>query len=161
MTTPAPGVPLVPHFHVGIVVKDLAAAQIELTDQLGVTWGPVLRLDEVEYRDGEGRAVVLPTTMCYSVEEPHLELIEEVPGSVWECNEHSNLHHIGVWTDDLAAESDRVGAAACPLQWSGRAGDSAPAAFAYHLGDLGVRIELVDSAIRPGLEGYLFQPPAS
>ena len=102
--------PLLRHYHVGIVVPDVAAAQAELSRQLGVTWGPVLHLDAVEYRDGSGHDIVLPTTICYSVDEPHLELIQEVPGSVWECNEYSNLHHIGFWCDDLtAASSDLVG----------------------------------------------------
>ena len=77
----------------------------QFTEQLGVTWGPVLHLDAAEYRDGAGQDLVLPTTICYSVEAPHLELIQEVPGSVWVCNEHSNLHHIGFWSDDLPADS--------------------------------------------------------
>ena len=113
---------LSPHYHVGIVVPDIGAAQAELSDQLGVTWGPVLRLDAVDYRDGSGEDIVLPTAMCYSVESPHLELIEEVPGSVWVRNEHSNLHHIGFWSDDLPHDSARLAGSGCPLQLCGRAG---------------------------------------
>ena len=33
---------LAPHYHVGIVVPDLTAARAEFSEQLGVTWGPVL-----------------------------------------------------------------------------------------------------------------------
>lgn len=47
------------------------AAQAELSEQLGVTWGPVLRLAEVEYRDAAGNDTALPTAICYSVEAPH------------------------------------------------------------------------------------------
>lgn len=145
--------PLVPHYHVGIVVKDLEAAQAELTEQLGVTWGPVLRLDEVEYRTAAGEDIVLPTAMCYSVEAPHLELIQELPGSVWVCNEHSNLHHLGFWSDDLPGDSDRLSASGCPLEWAGRAGTEAPVTFTYQRGELGVRIEVVDGAMREALAG--------
>jgi Glyoxalase/Bleomycin resistance protein/Dioxygenase superfamily len=144
-------------YHVGIVVPDVEAAQTALTEQLGVTWGPVLHLDEVEYRNGAGEDVMLPTTMCYSVDGPHLELIKEVPGSVWVRNEHSNLHHIGFWSDDLAAEGSDLTRAGCPLQMCGRSDDAAPVSFAYHRNDLGVRIELVDATLRETM-GFLFEP---
>ena len=72
--------PLAPHYHVGIVVPDVAAAREQFAELLGVTWGPILHLDATEYRDGTGADVVLPTTFCYSVEEPRIELLEEVPG---------------------------------------------------------------------------------
>ena len=152
--------PLPSHYHVGIVVPDLAAAQAQLTELIGVTWGPVLRLDAVDYRDSSGRDVVLPTTMCYSVDEPHLELIEELPGSVWVCNEHSNLHHIGFWTEDLTGDTAALIGSGCPMQLCGRAGDRAPVSFAYHRIDLGVRIEIVDTTMRPAME-FLFRPEAS
>ena len=145
------------HYHVGIVVPDLAAARAQLSEQLGVTWGPILHLDATDYRDDAGRDLVLPTTICYSVDEPRLELIEEVPGSVWVCNEYSNLHHIGFWSHDLSAASTDLAGSGCPLQLCGRAGDVAPVSFAYHRNDLGVRIEIVDGAMRAAM-AFLFRP---
>jgi hypothetical protein len=129
---------------------------VVLTAQLGVSWGPILHLDAADYRDVAGNDLVLPTTMCYSVDAPHLELMQEVPGTIWECNEHSNLHHIGVWSDDLAADGATLRGSGCPMQFCGRAGDEAPASFAYHRNDLGVRIEIVDGAMREAM-GFLFQ----
>jgi len=143
-------------YHVGIVVPDVAAARTTFTEQLGVRWGPVLHLDAVEYRDGADQDVVLPTTKCYSVDGPHLELIQEVPGSIWVCNEHSNLHHIGFWSDDLVADGSDLTGAGCPLQLCGRSGVGAPVSFAYHRNELGVRIELVDADLRETM-GFLFE----
>jgi len=148
---------LSPHYHVGIVVPDLAAAQAQLTELIGVTWGPVVHLDAVDYRDGSGRDLVLPITMCYSDDEPHLELIEELPGSVWVCNEHSNLHHIGFWSDDLTGTSAALIGSGCPMQLCGRAAHRAPASFAYHHIGLGIRIEIVDTPMRDALAS-LFHP---
>ncbi|MEZ5205482.1 MAG: VOC family protein [Acidimicrobiales bacterium] len=147
-----------PYFHVGIVVRDLAAAQRSLSEQLGVRWGPILRLDVTEVRDGDGNDLLLPTAICYSIEAPHLELIEEVPGSVWTCNEHSNLHHIGRWHDDLPTESARLASIGCPLQLCGRAGADAPTQFAYHGTDLGIRVEVLDASVAPMMT-FLFDPP--
>ena len=104
-----------------------------------------MHLDAVEYRDEAGNDVVLPTTMRYSTGTPCLELILEVPGSVWVRNESSNLHHIGFWSDSLGDQSGAFSAAGCPLQLCGRAGGTAPTSFAYHRdNDLGIRMELVD-----------------
>jgi catechol 2,3-dioxygenase-like lactoylglutathione lyase family enzyme len=144
-------------YHVGIVVDDIEAARIRLRDLLGITWGPLMHLDAVEYRDGDGRDLVLPTTMCYSTGHPCLELIQEVPGSAWVRNEHSNLHHIGFWRDGLGAESHSLSEAGCPLQLCGRSGDVVPVSFAYHReNQLGVRVELVDARMREAMS-FLFE----
>jgi len=149
------------HYHVGIVVPDLPAAQARMTELLGVRWGPVMHLDELELRDGTGGDVVLPNTLCYSTSPPYLELIEEVPGSVWVCNEHSNLHHIGFWSAAMGGDSERLSAAGCPLQICGRSGDTAPISFAYHRDPLGVRIELVDASLRSTMQQLLFTDPGT
>jgi hypothetical protein len=147
------------HYHVGIVVTDIDAASTKLSELLGVTWGPIMHLDAVEYRDEKGDDVVLPTTMRYSTGTPCLELILEVPGSVWVRNESSNLHHIGFWSDSLGDQSGAFSAAGCPLQLCGRAGGSAPASFAYHRdAELGIRMELVDASMREAMQ-FLFEPP--
>ena len=120
-----------------------------------------MSLDAVEYRDGAGRDVVLPTTMRYSTGTPCLELILEVPGSVWVRNESSNLHHIGFWSESLPEQSGDFSAAGCPLQLCGRAGDSAPTSFSYHRDtELGIRMELVDGSIRDAMQ-FLFEPQPS
>lgn len=146
------------HYHVGIIVTDIEAASAKLSDLLGITWGPLLHLDAAEYRDGAGNDLVLPTTMRYSTGIPCLELILEVPGSVWVRNQASNLHHVGFWSDALEEQSGAFTAAGCPLQLCGRAGDVTPTPFAYHRDEeLGVRIELVDASMKDVMQ-FLFEP---
>ena len=102
----------------------------------------------------------MPTTLCYSTAPPYLEIIEETPGTVWVCNEHSNLHHIGFWTDALEADSGTLVAARCPLELCGRDGGQVPVSFTYNRDPLGVRIELVDAALRPAMEQFNFAAPS-
>lgn len=149
--------PLVPHHHVGVIVADLESARRELTELLGLRWGPVMHLDAQEVHDAERGPVELPTTICYSVESPHIELIQEVPGTVWARNEHSNLHHLGFWSDDLPATSAGLSGSGCPLQLCGRSGGDAPVSFAYHGTPLGVRVEVLDAGLRDAMS-FLFQP---
>ncbi len=147
-------------YHVGIVVPDVEVAQAHLAELLGISWGPVVHVDALDVRDGDGHDLVVPNTLCYSTEPPYLELVQEVPGTVWECNEHSNLHHIGVWTDTLPTDSARYTELRCPLQLCGREGDGSLQQFAYHRDPLGVRIELVDLAMKSMMEEFMFRPPA-
>ncbi len=146
-------------YHVGIVVPDVEAAQAHLTDLLGITWGPVLETAALDVRDGDGHDLVVPNKLSYSTEPPYIELVQEIPGTVWECNEHSNLHHIGVWTDALPADSAHYSELRCPLQLCGRDADGALVQFAYHRDPLGVRIELVDVAMKPMMEEFMFKAP--
>jgi hypothetical protein len=146
------------HYHVGIVVIDIEEASLRLSELLGVTWGPVMALPAVDYRDGSGTDVTWPTTMRYSTGDPCLELILEVPGTIWVRNESSNLHHVGFWVDSLGDQGAPLSAAGCPLQLCGRSGDQAPVSFSYHRDELlGIRVELVDAAMRDGMR-FLFEP---
>ena len=146
-------------YHVGIVVPDVEAAKAHFTDLLGITWGPVVETEAFPVREGDGTERIVPNTLCYSTEPPYLELVQEVPGTVWECNEHSNLHHIGVWVDALPADSAAYTELRCPLQLCGRDDDGALEQFAYHRDPLGVRIELVDIAMKPMMEEFMFRAP--
>ena len=146
-------------YHVGIVVPDVEGAQAHFTDLLGITWGPVVETEAFPVREGDGTDRIVPNTLCYSTEPPYLELVQEVPGTVWECNEHSNLHHIGVWVDALPADSATYTELRCPLQLCGRDDDGALVQFAYHRDPLGVRIELVDIAMKPMMEEFMFRAP--
>lgn len=145
-------------FHVGLVVADLEVGRERLGRLLGLTWGPVVEIPELPLRDGGGRDLVLPNRLCYSTEPPYIELIQEVPGSIWTCNRHSNIHHIGFFSDALADDSTSLGTGGCPLELCGRGEGQEPTSFAYHRIELGVRVELVDSALRPGMEATLFSP---
>jgi hypothetical protein len=145
-------------FHVGIVVPEIEAAQAHFSELLGVEWGPLMEQD-IDVRDGAGNNLVVPNRICYSSRAPYLELIQEVPGTTWVCNSHSNLHHIGFFADGLAVSSGQLQAAACPLELMGGHDEGPPVTFAYHRDPLGVRIELVDAEMRAAIESALTQPP--
>lgn len=143
-------------FHIGIVVPDLDAGCERFTELLGLEWGPVMQND-IEIRDGDGRARVVPNRIRYSTTAPHFELIQECPGTPWVCNEHSNLHHVGIFTDALVADSGDLAAASCPLELMDGGADALPSMFIYHRDPLGVRLELVNVEMRPMMEQHMFR----
>jgi Glyoxalase/Bleomycin resistance protein/Dioxygenase superfamily len=143
-------------YHVGIVVPDIAAARQRLSSLLGVEWGPTIEAD-TEVRTASGSDEVVSLKLCYSTKVPYLELVEERPGTPWICNEYSNLHHIGFFSDSLSDDSRKLEGGACPLEICGRDGDDAPRMFSYHRDPLGVRFEYVDGASRTMMEDFLFK----
>ena len=145
-------------YHVGIVVRDLDSAQAHFTELLGCGWGPIVE-NEIEIRDGEGHDLIVPNRICYSTAPPYLELIQEVPGTPWVCNDHSNLHHIGYFSDALVTDSGALTAAACPLELLDGHGDAPPSTFTYHRDPLGVRIEYVNAEMRDVMEQFMFRAP--
>ena len=141
-----------PAFHVGLVVDDVEQAMTELTEVLGLRWGRVQR-KELTMEGPAGRAEV---DVCYAYSldgPPHLELIEQRDGTVFEA---PGLHHLGVWTDDPAGESVRLDGCGWPREsvivdaagnWGGGL---------FHTGGGGLRLEMVDIARSgPRLVNYL------
>jgi hypothetical protein len=138
-------------YHVGIVVPTLEDGQEHFAEMFGVRWAPVME-SATAIRTADGVVATVDLRLVYSVDAPHIELIEAVPGSVWDLNPYSNIHHIGFWSDDLAGDWARLHGGGCPLEVMGDGGGTDPLFWTYHQDRLGVRIELVDGAIRAGME---------
>jgi hypothetical protein len=143
-------------FHVGIVVKDLEAARARFTELVGTRWGPIME-PVMEWTDGDGVHHSTPQRLSYSEGPPHLELIEEIPGTGWVCNEHSNLHHIGYSSEAIVADSHRIGEIGCPLQAMMGPGPD-PQFWVMHGDDMLVRIELVDAEARKHMKPMMTAP---
>jgi Glyoxalase/Bleomycin resistance protein/Dioxygenase superfamily len=144
------------HYHVGIIVEEMEAARAHLEELLGVVWGPIMEYD-ADFRDKSGEPTIYPLRICYSTVAPYIELIEEVRGTIWECNEHSNLHHIGFWTEAVGDDGDRWTALGCPFvlgPW-----EDGEIRAAYHHDALGVRLELVSTSRRELIEEVMAAPP--
>ena len=146
-------------YHVGIVVPEVEAARERLTELLGVVWGRIVEAD-IDVRDGDGDVAKVQLKMCYSTEAPYLELIAERPGTPWICNPHSNLHHIGFFSDALGSDSAGLTSAQCPIDLAQHGEATAATGWVYHRDPLGIRIELVDASSRQTMEQFLCRPPS-
>ena len=139
-------------FHTAQVVPDLEAAMAELGSALGLTWHSVQeRVMHIRYR---GEVVRAELRFTYSVEgEPHLELLQGSPGSVW-GPDMAGMHHVGVWTDDFLADVAALEAGGMPVEvtLASRSTDG-PHAFTYHSGH-GLRVELVPVEMKPAFDNW-------
>ena len=138
-------------YHVGLVVADMDSAATSLTASAGYTWTkPVEASLAVTTADGDYE---VPFKFVYSMQAPHLELVQEVPGTIWTARPGGAAHHLGYWVDDLAAAASGLEAAGYRLEARPR-GDEL-SSFAYYLDPSGVRIEVVDRALFPDWPGFL------
>lgn len=133
-------------FHTGFVVPDLEAGMAELTETLGCAWAP-LQAQRLRLRFPDRDADV-DLRFTYSTAPHHLELIEAVPDTVWALQPAGApaTHHVGIWSDDVAGDSERLTRAGSPCLATYRTSSGRPAGFAYHRLASGALIEFVDAA---------------
>lgn len=127
-------------YHVCMVVDDLDATLELLTAAAGYRWVTKSWSGmPVCFAHGTQR---LDIRNAYSVEEPHLEVIQHSPGTIFAPNDAGGLHHIGYWSDDVVADSADLIAAGIPLEASGSSTEGV-VQWALHYAGKGPRLELV------------------
>jgi len=132
-------------YHRGIVVNDLDAAKKWLTDTLGYRWcDEYAGEQEVETPGGQTKVQI---HFAYSLDEPRLELLQAVPGTVWVPSD-SGIHHLGYWSDDVDGDVRSLVADGATVQVKAPGGD-AESLWAYLMTPTGIRVELVSRAIEP------------
>ncbi len=72
--------------------------------KIGFEWHALVRNDSDVHTDS-GPLNVTPW-MAYSKQgPPYLELLEQMPGTIWA---ETGLHHLGVWADDVLADAEQL-----------------------------------------------------
>lgn len=142
-------------FHLGIRVPNLENAMIEFGSSMGVTWS--------ECRENRAQALWTPSSglqqihlkYTYSAEGPqHIELLEGPPGTFWDGNDRDGAHHVGIWVDDVAAETDALVADGWALIGAHRDPADGYGVFAYLQPPSGLIVELVDRVALPSFEQW-------
>jgi hypothetical protein len=138
-------------FHVGIVVDDLDAALSQFSDLFGYGWCDEIAVTtRVTLPGGE---VDLDMRFAYSMNEPRLEIIQQIPGTLWVPVGDSGIHHVGYWSDDVTRDSAELERRGLAREAAGAHPDGTMV-WSYHRSASGPRIELVATGLRPALEQY-------
>lgn len=137
-------------YHVGIVVDDLDATLVELTEVLGYVWaqemgGPTT----MRFPDGD-RSV--PVRFAYSKTTPRLEIIQSIPGTLW-VPADSGVHHLGYWSDDVAADTAQLVERGYELEVEGVRPDGR-SYWSYVRRPGRPRVEIVTRDLEPVLRPY-------
>ena len=138
-------------FHTGIVVDDYEGTLAQLSELFGYVWGEEMRSPSPVILPS-GETVVWESAFTYSLNGPRLEILRSVPGTVWQPSS-SGIHHLGYWSDDVAADSAALSAQGYEREIIGPGPDGVPM-WAYHRHPTGPRIELVTRSVLPMFENY-------
>lgn len=144
-----------PPFHSGLIVADVDAAMRDLGGALGLGWS-TLKESETAVWTPDGR-VDLTFRGGFSKPGPtRLELIEAVPGSLWDGPDDISLHHVSFWSTDLVRDSAELAGKGFPLMATTWLSDhpGRPELFAYHRRASGPYLELLDERERPQYEQW-------
>jgi catechol 2,3-dioxygenase-like lactoylglutathione lyase family enzyme len=142
-------------FHIGVRVADVDAAMVEMTETLGLNWASVQhKLERSVWTPGRGLEHV-ELTFVYSCDGPHrVELLRGQPGSVWDCADQPGAHHVGVWSTDVAADSEGLVAAGWRVTAAAVAPEDGYGTFAYVTPPSGLVVELVSTAAKARFETW-------
>jgi hypothetical protein len=146
-------------YHQGIRVANLDQAMTELGSSLGVTWCEVQERTQQVWTPQDGEQTI-PLRFTYSSEGPqHIELLEGAPGSIWDGRQNPGLHHVGVWSDDVAGQTQALVAAGWTLAMAQAPPDKGFGAFTYVQPPSGLIVELVWSALKPMFDRWFAGGP--
>jgi Glyoxalase/Bleomycin resistance protein/Dioxygenase superfamily len=140
-------------YHTGVVVPDLDAAMARLTALAGYRWIKPLTYT-LPFRTAAGVSE-LTSTIVYSLQSPHVELVQEVPGSPWTAAPGGAVHHLGYFTDNLADAGELLERNGFRFELTAEVSGTELAMFAYYVDAAGMRIEIVDRALFPDFPAFL------
>jgi hypothetical protein len=139
-------------YHMGVLVPDIEAAMGRMTAVAGYTW-TTIQSAELPIRTASGDRV-LRMQFAYSMEAPHIELVQEIPGTPWTAAPNVATHHLGYFCDDLEGTMAKLEEAGFVREATALI-EGKPSIFAFHLGPSGERIEVVDRQVIGDFEANL------
>ena len=142
-------------YHTGIQVPDLDAAMAEMGETLKITWATVQHNPGQTVWTPDAGLQAVDLQFVYSCEGPqHIELLQGQMGTIWDAADHPGVHHVGVWVDDVSAETQRCLADGWRRAAAAASPDDDYGVFTYVVPPSGPIIELVWSAMEPRFEAW-------
>ena len=157
--TPTGSVDYARCYHQGVRVPDLDAAMAELGAGLSLAWCEPQEREQAIWLPDLGTTTVSLRFTYSSAGPQHVELLQGAPGSVWDGTEQPGLHHVGLWSDDVAGETERLVAAGWTLRLAQRDPADGYGVFTYVQPPSGLLVELVSTVVQPMFERWFAGGP--
>ena len=111
-------------YHAGIVVDDFDTTLADLSALFGYEFASPLALSTPVRLSEDDRTVerTIDLRFTYSVTVPRVEVIEDDSRHAVDASGRMGIHHLGYWSDDLAADSSLLEERGYSLEAAGRSG---------------------------------------
>lgn len=138
-------------YHTCMLVPDLEAAMQAIGAPTGILWSEPWTYENLRYWTPQGFVVTPRIRVTYSKLGPqHVELIEPAAGGYFELARERCMHHVGIWSSDVGAETKALvdegwtvrAAAVSPQEGYGRVSFVEPPGG-------GLLLELVTTGLEP------------
>lgn len=129
-------------YHVGIIVDDFDATLDRMSKEMGLAWTPRIEVSLPIWTRDTG-LIDFVSCAVYSRQEPCIEIVQSLPGTIWTAVAGRPLHHLGYWVDDLASASVELEDQGCPKVACAMS-NGEMFGMAYHEMPDGMFVELVD-----------------
>jgi lactoylglutathione lyase len=146
-------------YHQGVRVPDLDAAMAELGAALALDWCEPQERDQTLWLPEVGSTTVKLRFTYSSAGPQHVELLQGELGSVWDGTEQPGIHHVGLWSDVVAAQTTSLVDAGWTLRLAQRAPADGYGVFTYVQPPSGLLVELVSTAVKPMFERWFAGGP--
>lgn len=136
-------------FHIGIIVPDMSRGMADIARRFGCEFPDPRQANvTVRYRGVESQ---VPVKFAYSMQgPPYIELIESVPGTVWEAPSGSRIHHLGVFCNNLEEEIAKLEKEGFHYEAASLGPDKSLQGAQYINSETLVRLELIRGETRDG-----------
>ena len=137
--------------HIGVIVTDLDRAVAGYSQLFGWKWTSAVRVRH----ELEGPcAAQAELYVAFASGSPHVELIEDRPGTIW-SGRNGPLHHLGCWVSDLGEADEILTRAGFALRGRGRRVGTSRFAYAIYGNDDGLLVEIQDAHFQPGWQAWM------
>lgn len=138
-------------YHVGTVVDDFDGTVDWLSATVGYRWCEEINTENLLV-SACGEQLV-PLRFTYSMDEPHVEVVQAVPGTLFVATPRAH-HHIGYWSDDIEADLASIEDAGAVIDGRGYWPDGSGPIWAFASPPSGGRIELVGRNSQASLQRW-------
>ena len=147
-------------YHTGISVSDVNAAKLKLGRDLNLKWCEVRTFDPLPMWTPKDGLRDYRVTATYSVPGPHhLELVQGPAGTFYDPTMHPDSRHIGVWVDDLPAETEALLRADWRIVAAGATPQDGYGIICYLTPPAGgILVELVAMSLKPVIDEWIATP---
>ncbi len=142
--------------HTGMIVEDIDAAQASLGQSMGLQWAPVRDFSPFPFWTPEQGLHEVNVKATYSIGAPHHFELVQGTGPFYDPHSAPDGRHIGVWTDDLPGEVERLLSAGWHIVAAGAAPEDGYGPICYIAPPMpGLLVELISTVLKPIIDEWL------
>ncbi|WP_236793412.1 VOC family protein [Amycolatopsis sp. GM8] len=142
-----------PFMHIALLVEDIDEARAAFERRLGVPFTDPFTAEVADLHDSAGARETSVRVAYSTLGSPHYELLEAQDTGIFSRENGLGFHHIGMWERDCEARRGELVRSGLQVEATSYTSDGQIiVAWFKPSPPLGLRVEILDEALRPEIE---------